>query len=71
MGGLYGTEVPLEGDGTVLFDEAHIRESVLEPKAKVTRGFPPVMPTYRGQLSEEQILALIAYIKSLGPVLEQ
>src|SRR5262249_14713665 len=67
LGGLFGTQVPLEGGGTALFDETYIRESILDPKAKVVRGFPPLMPTFRGQVNEEQILALIAYIKSLTP----
>jgi cytochrome c oxidase subunit 2 len=67
LGGLYGTDVPLEGGSTAKFDEAYIRESIINPNAKIVRGYPAVMPTYRGQLSEEQILDLIAYIKSLTP----
>ena len=67
LGGLYGTQIPLESGQTALFDETYIRESILDPRAKIAKGFPPVMPTFRGQLSEEQILALIAYIKSLTP----
>jgi cytochrome c oxidase subunit 2 len=67
LGGLYGTDVPLEGGGTAKFDEAYIRESIINPNAKIVRGYPAVMPTYRGQLSEEQILDLIAYIRSLTP----
>jgi cytochrome c oxidase subunit II len=67
LGGLYGTDVLLEGGGKVKFDETYIRESIINPNAKITRGFPAVMPTYRGQLSEEQILDLIAYIRSLTP----
>jgi cytochrome c oxidase subunit 2 len=70
LGGLYGTQVALENGQTVLFDEAYIRESLLDPRAKIAKGFPPVMPTFRGQLTEEQILALIAYIKSLTPTPE-
>jgi len=67
LGGLYGTMVPLANGGTALFDETYIRESILDPKAKIAAGYPPVMPTFRGQVSEEQMLALIAYIKSLSP----
>jgi cytochrome c oxidase subunit II len=47
-------------------DDDYLRESILTPQAKVVKGFAPVMPTFKGQLSEEQILQLIAYIKSLG-----
>jgi cytochrome c oxidase subunit 2 len=43
-----------------------LRESILEPGAKVVVGYMPVMPTYAGQLTEEEILQLIVYIKSLG-----
>jgi cytochrome c oxidase subunit 2 len=67
LGGLYGTNVPLANGGMALFDEAYIRESILDPKAKIAAGYPPVMPTFRGQVTEEQMLALIAYIKSLSP----
>jgi cytochrome c oxidase subunit 2 len=73
LGGLYGTEVPLANGRTAVFDENYIRESIVNPDAKVVRGFfPGIMPTFRSQLSEEQILALIAYIKSLSqPPAEQ
>ena len=71
LGGLYGTQVPLENGQTILFDETYIRESIMDPNAKVARGYPALMPTFQGQLTEEQILALIAYIKSLGPTPER
>ncbi|HEX4999585.1 MAG TPA: c-type cytochrome, partial [Terriglobia bacterium] len=67
LGNLFGTRVALEGGGSALFDEAYIRESILEPNKKIAAGFEPVMPSFRGQLSEEQILDLIAYIRSLSP----
>ena len=67
LGGLYGSDVQLEGGGTAKFDEAYIRESIINPTAKIVRGYPAVMPTYRGQISEEQLLDLAAYIKSLTP----
>jgi len=67
LGGLYGTDVQLEGGAHVKFDEAYVRESIINPNAKIVKGYPPVMPTYRGQISEEQILDLIAYIRSLTP----
>jgi cytochrome c oxidase subunit 2 len=65
LGGLYGSDVPLADGGSVKFDENYIRESIVNPNAKVAKGFAPVMPTFRGQLTEEQILDLIAYIRSL------
>jgi cytochrome c oxidase subunit 2 len=42
-----------------------VRESILNPQAKITAGFQPVMPTFQGQVSEEGVLQLIEYIKSL------
>jgi cytochrome c oxidase subunit 2 len=46
-------------------DEAYIRESILNPSAKLTAGFQPIMPTFQGLVSEEQLLELIEYIKTL------
>jgi cytochrome c oxidase subunit 2 len=67
LGGRFGGTVALEGGGEVVFDAEHVRESILDPRRKLSRGFQPLMPTYVGQLNEEQILALIAYIESLPP----
>jgi len=63
--GLFGKTVALEGGGTALVDEAYIRESILNPSAKIMAGYKPIMPTFKGQISEEGIIQLIAYIKSL------
>jgi len=49
----------------VTVDEPYIRESITDPQAKLVAGFGPIMPTFQGQVSEDQILQLIAYIKSL------
>jgi cytochrome c oxidase subunit II len=46
-------------------DENYIRESILNPQAKIVMGFEPIMPTYQGLLRERELNALIAYIKSL------
>jgi cytochrome c oxidase subunit 2 len=64
--GLYGGKQSIQGDGEVTVDESYIRESILNPQAKLVTGFQPIMPTFQGQLSEEQILQLVAYIRSLG-----
>ena len=50
---------------TVTADDAYLRESILAPNAKIVAGFQPLMPTFQGQLTEEEILALTSYIKSL------
>jgi cytochrome c oxidase subunit 2 len=64
--GLYGNPVQLLGGETTLAEEGYIRESIVDPASKITAGYGPVMPTYKGQVSEEEIVKLIAYIKSLS-----
>jgi cytochrome c oxidase subunit 2 len=61
-----GHEVELQTGEKIVADDAYLRESILTPMAKTVKGFPPAMPTFQGQLTEEQVMALIAYIKSLG-----
>lgn len=63
--GIYGHEVQFQDGTSAVVDENYIRESILDPQAKVVRGYQPVMNTYRGVLTDEEISALIAFIKSL------
>jgi len=65
--GLYGQPVLLGDGSTVTADENYLRESILAPSAKIVAGYQPIMPSFAGRLSEEDILALIAYIRSIGP----
>lgn len=65
--GLFGTEVRLNDGSTVIADESYIRESILDAQAKVVAGYDKVMPDFKGQISEEQVSQLIAFIKSIGP----
>ena len=65
--GMYGSRVLLSDGRTVIADEAYIRESILDPNAKIVAGFQKdVMPTFQGLLSEEEILEVTEYIKSLS-----
>jgi cytochrome c oxidase subunit 2 len=64
--GLFGKRVQLDDGRTVMADENYIRESILNPGAKVVAGFKPIMPTFQGQVSEENLMALVAYVKSLA-----
>jgi cytochrome c oxidase subunit 2 len=64
--GLFGKTVTLSTGQKVTADEAYVRESILDPAAKVVAGFQPIMPTFRGLVSEEQLNQVIEYIKSLG-----
>ena len=63
--GLYNSTVLLDTGQRVLADDAYLRESILQPKAKLVAGYQPLMPTFQGIVSEDQVLQLIAYIKSL------
>ncbi len=65
LAGLFGKPVPLQDGKIVTADEAYIRESILNPRAKIVAGYAPEMPTFQGQVTEENLLELIAYIKSL------
>ena len=65
--GLFGSTVTLQSGEKIVADEAYIRESILTPAAKITAGYQPIMPTFQGQVSEEQLLALVEYVKSLHP----
>jgi cytochrome c oxidase subunit 2 len=64
--GIAGTPRLLASGDTVIADDDYLRESILEPASKVTAGYEVIMPSYQGQLSEEAVLQLLAYIKSLG-----
>lgn len=67
LAGVFGRAVPLAGGGTLVADEAYLRDSIMQPQKHVVAGFDPIMPSYAGQISEEEILQIIAYIKSLEP----
>jgi cytochrome c oxidase subunit II len=65
LNGVYGGQVRLADGSAVTADDAYIRESILVPSAKIVAGYQPLMPAFQGQLTEEQTLDLIAYVKSL------
>jgi cytochrome c oxidase subunit 2 len=65
LNGVYGGSVHLADGSNVTADDAYIRESILVPSAKLVAGYQPLMPAFQGQLTEEQIMSLAAYIKSL------
>src|SRR6185503_17558060 len=65
--GIYGHDVKLVGGATVKADDEYIRNSILNPSGQVVEGFQPIMPTFKGQVTEEQLNALVAYVKSLTP----
>ena len=63
--GLLGRTVRLRDGTTVLADESYLREAIVRPMTHVTEGFEPLMPSYEGQVTEEQLSALVAYVQSL------
>jgi cytochrome c oxidase subunit II len=66
--GIYGKEVKLNNGSTVIADDAYIRNSILNPAGEIVEGYQPIMPTFKGQVTEEQLTQLVAYIKSLSGV---
>jgi cytochrome c oxidase subunit 2 len=66
LSGLFGKDVELTGGGKVKADEGYIRESILQPQAKIVAGYDPIMPTFTGLVNEDQVVQLIEYIKSLS-----
>jgi cytochrome c oxidase subunit 2 len=65
LNGLYGKKVQLADGSAVTADDAYIRESILNPNAKIVAKYQPLMPAFQGQLTEEQLLSLMSYVKSL------
>jgi cytochrome c oxidase subunit 2 len=63
--GIWGKSESMTGGGSVTVDENYVRESLMDPQAKIVLGFTPAMPTYKGKLSEKDIDGIIEYIKSL------
>ncbi len=66
--GIYGKDVKLVGGGTATRDDDYIRNSILNPSGQIVEGYQPIMPTFKGQVTEEQLVQLVAYIKSLSSV---
>ena len=66
LDGLFGKQAALQTGEAVVADEGYIRESILNPRAKMAVGYKPLMPTYEGQISEVGIVELVEYIRSIG-----
>ena len=63
--GIFGSKVPLADGREVTADENYLRESIMDSQAKVVKGYQPIMPAFQGRVSEEHLLQLVAYIKTL------
>lgn len=66
--GIYGKDVKLVGGQTVKVNDEYIRNSILNPSSQIVEGFQPIMPTFKGQVTEEQLVSLVAYIKALSGI---
>jgi cytochrome c oxidase subunit 2 len=65
LAGAYGSKLTLTDGSQVLVDDAYLREAILNPSQHVTAGYAPIMPTYQGQISEDGLIDLVEYIKSM------
>jgi len=63
--GIFGRRITLTTGETIVADDGYVREAILNPQAKIVAGYQPVMPTFQGLVSEEDVMRLIAYVKSL------
>jgi mono/diheme cytochrome c family protein len=63
---VYGAQVRLQSGEVVTADEAYIRNSILNPASQVVAGYTPIMPSFQGHVTEQELSQLVAYIKSLG-----
>ncbi len=66
LDGLFGRMVELQNGRRLVADEGYLRESILKPNEKMVAGYSPIMPTFEGQVTEDQVLQIISYLKSLG-----
>jgi len=67
LAGVFGSKVTLTDGRTVIADENYLRESIMNSQAKVVQGYQGIMPTFQGMVTEENLMQLIAYIKTLKP----
>ena len=66
LAGLYGSAVPLSDGRTIIADERYLRDSILLPRSQIVAGYAPIMPSFSGQIGEEDLVKLIAFLESLG-----
>jgi cytochrome c oxidase subunit 2 len=67
LSGLYGGPVRLSDGSVVTADERYLHDAIVAPDGRIVAGYPPIMPSFAGQIGEEDLFKLIAFIKSLAP----
>src|ERR1700760_1611828 len=65
LAGVYGSKLQLTNGSQVLVNDAYLRDAILNPSQHITAGYAPIMPTYQGQISEDGLIDLVEYIKSM------
>jgi cytochrome c oxidase subunit 2 len=65
LAGVFGSKLTLTNGSQVLVNEAYLRDAILNPSQHVTSGYAPIMPTYQGQISEDGLIDLVEYLKTL------
>jgi cytochrome c oxidase subunit 2 len=65
LAGVFGSKLTLTSGSEVLVNEAYLRDAILNPSQHVTAGFAPIMPTYQGQISEDGLIDIVEYLKTL------
>jgi cytochrome c oxidase subunit 2 len=66
LAGVYGSKLALTNGSQVLVNEAYLRDAILNPSQHITAGYAPIMPTYQGQLSEDGLIDIVEYLKTLN-----
>src|SRR5271156_1028149 len=66
LAGVYGSKLQLTNGAEVLVNDAYLRDAILNPSQHITAGYAPIMPTYQGQISEDGLIDLVEYVKSLN-----
>jgi cytochrome c oxidase subunit 2 len=66
LAGVYGSKLQLTSGSQVLVNDAYLRDAILNPSQHITAGYAPIMPTYQGQISEDGLIDLVEYIKTLN-----
>ena len=66
LAGIYGTSITLASGESVTVDEEYIRTSILDPRAQIHEGYQPMMPPFAGRVNDEELAALVEYIRSLS-----
>jgi cytochrome c oxidase subunit II len=64
LAGIFGKPQPMSSGGFKVADEGYLRDSIMLPEKDVVAGYPPIMPSYQGVASEEDVVRIIAYLKS-------